>query len=369
MKNTICLTMIVKNEADFIEKSLQSIKKYIDYYVICDTGSTDNTIDIIKKTMANTPGEVLSHKWVDFSTNRNLAIEASRNKTDYILIMDADDKFNVNSENLFTNLKLDVYDVKILHGNIEYYRPQLLRSSLNFKYVGVLHEYIEIPQGSSRAKLENCYIQYNKFKSNRNKNSNKYQDDAAVLERALLTEPNNSRYVFYLAQSYRDCANDSKCIENYEKRAAMGGWNQEVFVSLLEAAKAKQRLNYNMFEVEMSYLKAAYYLQDRAAEAYYNLSRYFRLHNNYNKSLCYAKEALKYNKPKDGLFLDYTCYDYKILDELACCLHQMGDLEAAKKIYENILTLNIPESEKMRFNVILKGYKMQNVLNKFSIKI
>ena len=48
VKKTICLNMIVKNEAHVIKSTLESIYKYIDYYVISDTGSTDNTKNIIK---------------------------------------------------------------------------------------------------------------------------------------------------------------------------------------------------------------------------------------------------------------------------------------------------------------------------------
>ena len=43
MEKTLCLCMIVKNEAKIITKCLDSISNYIDYWVISDTGSTDGT--------------------------------------------------------------------------------------------------------------------------------------------------------------------------------------------------------------------------------------------------------------------------------------------------------------------------------------
>ena len=48
--NSICLNMIVKNESHVIEKTLENIIDNIPitYYIISDTGSTDNTIEIIK---------------------------------------------------------------------------------------------------------------------------------------------------------------------------------------------------------------------------------------------------------------------------------------------------------------------------------
>ena len=47
-KPTICLAIICKNEEHCILKALESAYKYIDYWVICDTGSTDNTVSLIK---------------------------------------------------------------------------------------------------------------------------------------------------------------------------------------------------------------------------------------------------------------------------------------------------------------------------------
>jgi glycosyltransferase involved in cell wall biosynthesis len=44
---TLCLTMIVKNEENILERCFDSIKDYIDFWIICDTGSTDNTKQFI----------------------------------------------------------------------------------------------------------------------------------------------------------------------------------------------------------------------------------------------------------------------------------------------------------------------------------
>ncbi|MCF9034795.1 glycosyltransferase [Acinetobacter nectaris] len=38
-------------------------------------------------------GEVLKHIWKDFAHNRNLALDACKGKSDYILVFDADDRF------------------------------------------------------------------------------------------------------------------------------------------------------------------------------------------------------------------------------------------------------------------------------------
>ena len=85
--------MIVKNESKIIEETIDNISKYIDYWIISDTGSTDNTIELIKNKFIKLgiPGEIFCDKWEDFGTNRTIAITHAYKKCDYILVMDADD--------------------------------------------------------------------------------------------------------------------------------------------------------------------------------------------------------------------------------------------------------------------------------------
>ena len=84
--------MIVKNESKVIERCLGSVKDFINYWVIVDTGSTDGTQQIIKNFMKDVPGELHQSEWQNFEYNRNEALQFAKNKGDYILFMDADDQ-------------------------------------------------------------------------------------------------------------------------------------------------------------------------------------------------------------------------------------------------------------------------------------
>src|SRR6185369_10946241 len=76
-KTNICLNMIVKNEVKVLPRLIRSVKDYIDYYVIVDTGSTDETIALIKREMSacGIEGEVHERPWVNFGVNRQQALE------------------------------------------------------------------------------------------------------------------------------------------------------------------------------------------------------------------------------------------------------------------------------------------------------
>ena len=49
--NLLELVMIVKNSGEILRKCLQKNKRYIDYWTIVDTGSTDNTPSIIEEEL------------------------------------------------------------------------------------------------------------------------------------------------------------------------------------------------------------------------------------------------------------------------------------------------------------------------------
>ena len=149
-KTTICLSMIVKNEAHIILKTLTQLISIfnITYIIISDTGSTDNTIEVINKFLQNKKvkdkninGEVHKNEWVDFSHNRNIALDLARPKADYSLIFDADDIVHGENLKLPDILEYDSYYFKI-DINKTYYRPLLVKNTIKFKWYGVLHEFL-----------------------------------------------------------------------------------------------------------------------------------------------------------------------------------------------------------------------------------
>ena len=89
----LCLNMIVRNESHVIRETLESVVRYVDYYVISDTGSTDDTVGIIKGFFDDrgVPGEVHHDEWLDFGHNRSLALKHAHGKSKYIWVIDADD--------------------------------------------------------------------------------------------------------------------------------------------------------------------------------------------------------------------------------------------------------------------------------------
>jgi glycosyltransferase involved in cell wall biosynthesis len=333
---TVCLSMIVKNEAHVICRCLETVKPLINSWVIVDTGSTDGTQDVIREYMKDIPGEVVERPWKNFAHNRNEALELARPKADYVLIIDADDNLVFSDNFALPKLTDDAYHIKISHGGMVYSRPQLIRAALPWKWVGVLHEYLDCPESKSVALLQGVTMNYGGDGA-RSRDPEKFRKDAEVLEAGLKEEPNNSRYVFYLAQSYRDGRVFDKALENYQKRVALGGWDQEVYYSMLQVARLQQWLGLDP-SVWIDSFYRAYLFRPARIEALYELVKYHRLTGNHFAGYMLAKRGLTVPLPTDSLFVEAWIYEYGLLLEYSICAAWIGEYQEAQAASHLLLT-------------------------------
>lgn len=238
MSLTILLNMIVKNESKIIVSTLTNLCNKINfsYWVICDTGSTDNTkeliIDFFDKK--NIPGELHEDVWKDFGYNRTKALEYAYNKSDLLLVFDADDTLEGNIP-LPQQIDHDLYKLKFSEINNSYWRESLINNRKKCKYVGVLHEYLTgtDPNFKTSFLLGDYHICSRRLGA-RNNDPEKYIKDALILENAYkeLSEDDGlrNRYAYYCANSYNNTKNIDKAIEWYHITINLkGGWNQEKY--------------------------------------------------------------------------------------------------------------------------------------------
>ncbi len=314
---TICLCMIVKDEAPVIRRCLASVRPVLDTWVVVDTGSSDGTQEIVRAALRDLPGELVERPWVDFAHNRSEALTLARARADYALIIDADDALEVPPGFVLPDLEADAYVLDIRDTGVAYQRTQLVANALPWRYEGVLHEYLVCDRPTRSGHLP--VAMRRNHDGARRRDPDTYRKDAVVLERALQAETNPfllARYTFYLAQSYRDCAVHNRAIEAYLRRADMGHWDQEVFVSLYQAGKLMEHLGRDPEEVLAIYRRAGQACPSRI-EAVHAASRLCRGLSRYREGYEIAKPALGRRAPADGLFVESWIYDYGLLDEYA----------------------------------------------------
>lgn len=361
-EKTVCLNMIVKDEVDVIERCLESVLPIINYWVIVDTGSSDKTQDVIKKFMKknHVDGELYERPWKNFSHNRNEALELAKEKCDYVFFIDADEYLEYNEKFVLPCLEKDYYYIPVSHSGSTYGKLQLAKSSMNWKWIGVLHEYLSCTDAHTNEIIKGIKTIYT-TEGARSKDPLKYMKDVQILEDALEKEPSNKRYVFYLAQSYRDALLYEKALETYKKRVSMNGWDQEVYYSLLQIAAMKELLNFPGEEVIGSYFEAFSFRPKRAEPLYY-IASYLRKRGKFEQGYKIAVVASEISKPDDILFLEDWIYRYGIDLERSVNAYGIGDYDECKVVSMKLLSdKNIPENVRRRVEKNLEFVNMKLV--------
>ena len=362
--------MIVKDEVKVIERCLDSVAPYIDSWVIVDTGSTDGTQEKILDLMKNKyriEGDLHERPWKDYGSNRSEAIDLAQGKGDYLLVIDADDVLVVKGESSFESLEKDSYKVRINLNEVSYYRTQIFKCEPGWQYKGVLHEYLAHREGATEDHLESVEMIASVSGDTRElKGKDKYYADALVFEKAILTlkkeeDPDLfSRYFFYLAQSYRDAGMMDRAIQAYTKRVELGGWAEEVYVSLYMIAKMKHAQGHPEHEVIDAYMKAWEFRPVRI-ESVYNLIRFLISKERflYAYSLCIA--AMKVGPCQDILFLEEDIWKWRLVNDYNILNFQVGAykeaLDSCQRLVDSPYFAEIPEEDQKGILSNLDLYK------------
>ena len=315
----VCLNMIVKNESNIIVRLLESVLPLIDGYCICDTGSTDNTIELIRNyfNTHNIPGKIMEEPFQDFGYNRSYALKGCHglDYADYILLLDADMKLEINTtdiESFKRSLTKDAYYVIQGSPNFHNHNIRLLRNDESYHYWGVTHEYIALPDNAKIDSIDDTVLFINDIGDGGCK-ENKYHRDIELLKKGLIAAPNNPRYTFYLANSYKDSMQYELAIDMYKKRINIVGWVQEAWYSYYAIGNCYMYLGEHANAIYY-WLEAYQYMPTRI-ENLYKIVMHYRIEKKYALALMFyniADRVRTHNPPTNHLFLENDVYEHKL---------------------------------------------------------
>lgn len=328
MKPSICLNMIVRDEAHVVARCLASVRPYIDRWIIVDTGSADETPRIVRETLAGIPGELHHRPWRDFGHNRTEALQLARPGGGYLLFIDADETLRAPEGFTWPALDAPAYQLHAEAGPVRYGRPALVDATLDWRWEGVIHEYlVATPPVPHFTQLEWPRIVVRQDGA-RSRDPKKLEKDAALLREALARDPGNARYAFYLAQSLRDSGDLKGALDAYRQRWSMRGWDEECWYALYQAARMTERLGMSAGEVQAAYL-AAYRERPSRAEPLFHLARFHAGRGDAPLAYLFARPAAEMRPPADALFVEQEIYRWRALDEMSVAAAAVGANDAA----------------------------------------
>ncbi len=327
-RQTIALCMIVRDEAHVIERCLRSLEGLIDSWVICDTGSSDGTPELIGSLLGHLPGELHHRGWVDFGHNRSELLELARGRADYLLLLDADMTLRRSGE--LPRLDADAYLLRET-GELDFGVVRLVRGDRRWWYEGSTHEHIATDGELSRAELGELEIEHHGDGSSR---AQKLLRDAGLLKRDILREPENPRPVFYLAQTYRDLDRHQLASSYYRRRVNMGGWDEEVFYANLQEGALRVRED---LAGGVPILLEAWQRRPTRAEPLFELAQAYRQRGDFALARMFAERGLQIPYPADVLFVHRWVYDYGLLLERAFAAGGLGEVDQTRADLRTVL--------------------------------
>jgi glycosyltransferase involved in cell wall biosynthesis len=352
----IACVMMVKNEKKRIRVSLESVKDIISCYIIFDTGSEDDTKEIIieyckeyKKNLY-----IISGNFVNFSVSRNCLLDyADKFPIDFLLLMDTNDELRGGQELIdIAKAELNTENTAYLmcqqwwSNKYDYYwNSRFIKVRKNWRYICVVHEVLDHPTESfPTIKLKDTIVLYQDRTLDDDKTGKRFVKDKAFLRREYLKNPKDARTVFYLAQTYACLKDYTHSYRFYKERYnIVNGFWEERIQSAIRLGEICQKLNKNWDEAMGWYLKS-YEICERA-EPLIAISDYYNKEKIWSLSFLFAKQACELSFPHHcNLFIDKQCYDYDRYQRLGIVAFYYDKFPEGKWGCEKALE-NKPDSE------------------------
>ncbi|WP_214481045.1 glycosyltransferase family 2 protein [Bacillus sp. SM2101] len=330
---TISLCMIVKDEEQTLENCLISVKDACEEIIIVDTGSTDKTKEIASKYT----DKIIDYEWIDdFADARNFAF--SHATKEYILWLDADDV--VHQEDLKKLLQLKqtldesidavsmIYNIAFdEYGNptFSYRRNRLVKRVNQFKWFGVVHEYLSVSGNTIQSDIAISHHKHLK------KNDVSEGRNLRIYENRIKKGENfTPRDLYYYANELKDHQFYNKAISYYEEfLATEEGWIEDEIRACLNLADCY--IHFGDKDEELNALLKSLKYDYPRPEICCRLGSYFMEKNAYETATFWFHTALhKRDTNTDGFQQPAYSTWFPHL-QLCVCYWNLGDVDQSIK--------------------------------------
>lgn len=220
----LSLCMIVKNEEETLDQTIQSVKTIADEIIIVDTGSSDKTLEIAKKYASL----VIQIPWKDnFAEARNISLEEASGK--WILVLDADEillqddidkiKRIIDQEQHLEGLFLQIINYREqLFSNDEESFPslRLFKNNPSYRFSGAIHEQIASSIPFDKLAVTDIRIIHHGL-NNTAKNLERGNRNLHILKKEIAKEPENHFHKFNLGVEYMVNKEYKKAVNQFEQ--------------------------------------------------------------------------------------------------------------------------------------------------------
>ena len=368
--NLINLCIMVKNGGPQFEQMLTNNLNLIDSWTILDTGSTDNTIDIINNVLVGKKnGNLYQEPFINFRDSRNRLLELAGTTCKFNLMLDDTYVIKGDLREFLNEIRSDQYSnsfTLFIHSDdTKYGSNRITKSNSGLKYVHKIHEVITEQNNINVVIPENrAYIFDERYDYMNTRTMDRKQLDLQLLFEEIDEDPNNPRAYYYLAQTYNQIEDYEKAFFYFIKRYEFSnsGFIQERFDAVFEAARiANFKLNKPWDECEKLY-NNSFKIDESRPEPLYFIGIHYYLEHNYNKAYIYFKKAFEIGFPIHCQYSLKPTLSFHFLPKFLCKIcYGLNDYALGFRSAQLYLQHNNHTSQD--YEEILSWYKIYEKLN------
>jgi len=362
---------MVKNGGAQFENMLIKNLNIIDRWTILDTGSTDETLEIINRVLiGKKKGNLYQEPFLNFKDSRNRCLDLAGTNCKFTCMLD--DTYIIEDElRDFLNIVRgdqfsDSFSLYIKSHDSEYVSNRIVKTDRKLRYIYKIHESITsennvnviVPMHKSRIMDFRCDYMEERTMTRKNY-------DLQLLFEELVENPNVPRHLYYIAQTYNVMGKFDLAYEYYLKRInhPEEGFLQEKIDACFEAArKANFELNKPWEVCEELYLRA-YNMDKTRPDSLYFLGIHYKLENNNVKAFEYFKQAFIIGYPLHAQYSLKPTLSFHFLPIfLVDYCYMFNDFILGEKVTTLFLQNNKPDAD--QYNVIVSWHNIFVNLNK-----
>uniref|UniRef100_A0A6C0JXH7 Glycosyltransferase 2-like domain-containing protein n=1 Tax=viral metagenome TaxID=1070528 RepID=A0A6C0JXH7_9ZZZZ len=371
--NLIDLCIMVKNGGEQFEQMLENNIHLIDKWTILDTGSTDDTINIINKTLVGKKkGKLYQEKFINFRDSRNRLLELAGETCKYTLMLDDTYVVKGDLRSFLNEVRgdqfADSFSLYIKSDDVEYGSNRILRTDRHLKYLFKIHEVIQENNNMNVViPLERCYIMDGRYEYMEERTMQRKQLDLQLLKEEINENPHNPRSYYYMAQTYNLLKDYENAYKYFMLRAEhhVEGFLQEKIDAIFECARcANFKLNKPWSECEVLY-KRAYELDKSRPDSIYFLGIHYFLEGNKKTAYEYFKLAFEIGYPIHCQYSLKPTLSYHFLPKfLAQLCYEFKNYTLGEQCSLLFLEKNTPDAD--QYNIIVSWYAIFVKLNQMN---
>ena len=352
-KFKVCVYAICKNEAQFVDRWMDSMSE-ADSVVVLDTGSTDDTVEKLRRRGAQVTVEIIS-PW-RFDTARNRSLELAPPDADLCVCTDLDEVFHPGWRAALER----AWGPGVSQISYRYtwsFQPdgsegvvfwsEKAHARRGFRWIHPVHEVLEwtlpTPRGRS-VQVQGVQLDHHPDPA---KSRGQY---LPLLELSVQEAPEDDRNMHYLGREYMYKGRWDDCIATLTKHLAMPSatWADERAASMRYIARSYG-------EKGRSGLARDWYLRAIAEaphlrEAYVDLASLLYAQENWEGVLYFTGCALDIRERPATYICEAAAWGSLPWDLRSIALYRTGQISKALEAAEQALTY-APENERIQQNV------------------